>query len=60
MSYSNCVVAPGSELAALSEAEGRRGDAIGLLTLAGELYGQLKARMDLGEVEQRIGELQIG
>jgi tetratricopeptide (TPR) repeat protein len=46
------------ELAALYESEGRRGDAIDLLTLARELYDQLEARADLGEVEQRIGELQ--
>jgi len=46
------------ELAALYEAEGRRGDAIGLLALARELYSQLKARVDLGEVEERIEELE--
>lgn len=46
------------ELAALYETEGRREDAVGLLTLARELYGQLKARVDLGEVDERIEDLQ--
>jgi tetratricopeptide (TPR) repeat protein len=46
------------ELATLYEAGGRRGDAVGLLMLARELYGQLKARVDLGEVEEQIGVLQ--
>lgn len=46
------------ELAALYESAGRRDDAIGLLSLARELYGQLRARPDLGEVEARIGALQ--
>jgi tetratricopeptide (TPR) repeat protein len=46
------------DLATLYEQEGRRGDAMGLLTLARELYSQLKARVDLGEVEQRIEALQ--
>jgi tetratricopeptide (TPR) repeat protein len=46
------------ELATLYEGVGRRDDAIGLLSLARELYGQLKARPDLGEVEERIGALQ--
>lgn len=46
------------ELAALYEQVGRRDDAIGLLSLARELYGQLRARPDLGEVEERIEALQ--
>ena len=46
------------ELAALYENLGRRDDAIGLLSLARELYEQLQARPDLGEVEERIGALQ--
>jgi tetratricopeptide (TPR) repeat protein len=46
------------ELAALYENVGRRDDAIGLLGLARELYGQLRARPDLGEVEERIEALQ--
>ena len=46
------------ELSALCEKVGRRDDAIGLLSLARELYGQLQARADLGEVEERIGALQ--
>jgi tetratricopeptide (TPR) repeat protein len=46
------------ELAVLYEMAGRRTDAIQLLTLARELYGQLRARPDLGEVEERIGVLQ--
>ena len=46
------------ELAALYAEEGRKDDAVGLLTLARELYGQLKARVDVGEVEERIGSLQ--
>ncbi|MEP7226858.1 MAG: tetratricopeptide repeat protein [Gemmatimonadales bacterium] len=46
------------ELATLYEDVGRRDDAIGLLILARELYGQLRARPDLGEVEERIGALQ--
>jgi tetratricopeptide (TPR) repeat protein len=46
------------ELAALYETVGRRDDAIGLLSLARELYEQLRARPDLGEVEERIEALQ--
>jgi tetratricopeptide (TPR) repeat protein len=46
------------ELAALYENVGRRKDAIGLLSLAQELYGQLRAQPDLGEVEARIEALQ--
>ena len=46
------------ELAALYQQEGKREDALGLLTLARELYGQLKARADVGEVEELIGSLQ--
>ncbi len=36
----------------------KREDALGLLTLAPELYGQLKARADVGEVDKLIGSLQ--
>lgn len=46
------------ELAALYQQQGRRDDAVGLLTLARELYGQLRARVDLGEVEERIESMQ--
>ena len=46
------------ELAALYRNAGRRDDAIGLLSLARELYERLRARPDLGEVEERIEELQ--
>jgi tetratricopeptide (TPR) repeat protein len=46
------------ELAALYERQGRRDDAVGLLSLARELYGQLRARVDLGEVEERIESIQ--
>lgn len=46
------------ELAALYKNAGRRDDAIGLLSLARELYERLRARPDLGEVEERIEELQ--
>lgn len=46
------------EIAALYETEGRRGDAVGFLELARELYAQLKAQVDLLEVEQRIGAIQ--
>lgn len=47
------------ELAGLYENVGRREDAIGLLSLARELYGQLRARPDLVEVEERIDALQV-
>jgi tetratricopeptide (TPR) repeat protein len=46
------------ELAALYENVGRREDAIRLLRLALELYGQLRAGPDLSEVEERIEALQ--
>lgn len=46
------------ELAGLYEKEGRRDDAVGLLILARELYGRLKARVDVGEVEGRIEAMQ--
>ena len=46
------------ELATLYEKEGRREDAIGLLILARELYGRLKARVDVSEVERRIEAMQ--
>lgn len=46
------------ELAALYLSEGRRGDAVDLLILARTLYGQLQARVDLAEVEERIEALQ--
>lgn len=46
------------ELAALYQRQGRRDDAVGLLTLARELYGQLRAQVDVGEVDQRIEALQ--
>ncbi len=46
------------ELAALYERQGRRDDAVGLLTLARALYGELRARVDVGEVEERIESLQ--
>jgi tetratricopeptide (TPR) repeat protein len=46
------------ELAALYEAQQRDGDAIDLLLLAQELYRELKARVDLAEVEERIAAIQ--
>ena len=48
------------ELAILYQAERRPGDALGLLMLARELYGQLEARVDLEEVEERIGTIERG
>jgi len=45
------------ELATLYQAEGRRGDALGFLLLARELYSQLKAGADLADVDQRIEAL---
>ena len=47
------------ELATLYQRQGRRDDAFGLLNLARELYGQLRARVDIGEVEERIEALQV-
>ncbi|MGH7508391.1 MAG: tetratricopeptide repeat protein [Gemmatimonadales bacterium] len=46
------------ELATLYETEGRREDAIGLLTLARELYIRLRAQHDLGEIEGKIEAIQ--
>jgi tetratricopeptide (TPR) repeat protein len=46
------------ELAGLYERSGRREAAVGLLSLARELYGQLKARVDMVEVEERIEAMQ--
>jgi tetratricopeptide (TPR) repeat protein len=46
------------ELAALYEYQGRRSEAVDLLHLARELYQQLQARVDIGEVEGRIESLQ--
>lgn len=46
------------ELAALYEAQERRVEALDLLLLARELYRELKARTDLGEVEERIAAIQ--
>jgi tetratricopeptide (TPR) repeat protein len=43
------------ELAALYQAERRRGDALSCLMLARELYSQLKAAADLMDVDKRIG-----
>ena len=42
------------ELATLYQAEGRITDALDLLLLSQELYGQLRARADLVDVEERI------
>jgi tetratricopeptide (TPR) repeat protein len=46
------------ELATLYQTERRRGDALGFLMLARELYSQLKAGADLADVDQRIEALQ--
>ena len=46
------------ELAALYQAERRRGDALSCLMLARELYTQLKAAADLVDVDERIGCIQ--
>jgi tetratricopeptide (TPR) repeat protein len=46
------------ELAGLYQDEGRPADAVSFLELSRELYRQLKAQVDLQEVEERIGALQ--
>jgi tetratricopeptide (TPR) repeat protein len=46
------------ELATLYEQQGRRPEAVELLSLARELYRNLKAQVDASEVEQRITLLQ--
>ncbi len=46
------------ELAALYQRQGRREDAVGLLSLARELYGQLRARVDMGDVEAQMEAMQ--
>jgi tetratricopeptide (TPR) repeat protein len=46
------------ELAALYQSQARRAEELDLLLLAQELYRQLKARVDLAEVEERIAAIQ--
>jgi tetratricopeptide (TPR) repeat protein len=48
------------ELAALYVAEGRSREALDVLLLARERYGELKAELDLAEVNERIEVVQAG
>jgi tetratricopeptide (TPR) repeat protein len=48
------------ELASLYQEQGRLADAMDFLLLAQELYRQLRAKVDLGEVDDRIGTIRAG